>query len=106
MINETRLHLCCTDDDVILESPEFTLFEGDSVTLRCRHRTPGYEKKATFYRNGSSLETYTNHQPHRISNTTVEMTIYSVSVSDRGFYKCKFDEGTESKEKELQVKGK
>ncbi|XP_067436909.1 Fc receptor-like protein 5 [Thunnus thynnus] len=95
-----------TDDDVILESPEFTLFEGDSVTLRCRHRTLGYEEEATFYRNGSSLETYTNYQPRRISDTTVEMTIYPVSVSDRGFYKCKFDEGTESKEKELKVEAR
>ncbi|XP_067436750.1 Fc receptor-like protein 5 [Thunnus thynnus] len=34
------------------------------------------------------------------------MTIYSVSVSDRGFYKCKFDEGTESREKELQVEAR
>ena len=102
MINETSLHLCCTDDDVVLESPAFTLFKGDSVTLRCRHRTPGNEKKATFYRNGSSVEMDTNHQSRRISNTTVEI----VSVSDRGLYKCRFDEGPESREKELRVEGK
>ena len=104
MINETKLHLYRTD--VILESPAFTLFEGDVVILRCSHRPPGNEKKATFYRNGSPLEMDTNHQSRRISDTAVGLTIHSVSVSDRHSYKCKFDGGRESEERELQVKGK
>ncbi|XP_053199097.1 basement membrane-specific heparan sulfate proteoglycan core protein-like [Scomber japonicus] len=90
-------------EDVILESPAFTLFEGDSVTLRCSHRPPGNEKEATFYRDGSPLELDTNHQSYRISDTAVEMTIHSVSVSDRNLYKCKFDGGRESEERRLQV---
>ncbi|XP_073331709.1 Fc receptor-like protein 4 [Pagrus major] len=32
------------------------------------------------------------------------MTIYHLSVSDVGWYKCKFDDGTESAERELRVK--
>ena len=104
MTNETKLHLYRTDAN--LESPAFTLFEGDSVTLRCSHRPPGNEKKATFYRDGSPLEMDTNHQSHRISDTVVEVTIQPVSVSDRHLYKCKFDGGGESEERELQVKGK
>ncbi|CAK6975528.1 uncharacterized protein si:ch211-163c2.2 [Scomber scombrus] len=45
----------------------------------------------------------TNHQSRRISDTAVEMTIHSVSVSDRNLYKCKFDGGGESEEREIQV---
>ncbi|XP_062300427.1 basement membrane-specific heparan sulfate proteoglycan core protein-like [Scomber scombrus] len=34
------------------------------------------------------------------------MTIHSVSVSDRNFYKCKFDGGGESEEREIQVEAR
>ncbi|XP_062300421.1 basement membrane-specific heparan sulfate proteoglycan core protein-like [Scomber scombrus] len=81
------------------------LFEGDVVTLRCKPRPPGYEKKVTFYRDGSPLEMDRNHQSHIISDTAVEM-IYSVSVSDSGAYKCKFDGGGESEKRQLQVEGR
>uniref|UniRef100_A0A8P4K9E2 Ig-like domain-containing protein n=1 Tax=Dicentrarchus labrax TaxID=13489 RepID=A0A8P4K9E2_DICLA len=86
--------------DAILEIPDFTLFEGDSVTLRCRHQgTPRNELKATFFKDGSSLQMATNHQ----SVGTEAMTIYPVSVSDGGAYKCQFDDGAESEPRQLKV---
>ena len=70
------------------------------MTLRCKNRTTSNLMAATFYKNGSSLQNRT----HR-SSTKGEMII-QVSVSDEGWYKCKFADGTESEERELRVKGK
>ncbi|KAM8746832.1 Fc receptor-like protein 5 isoform 2-T2 [Acanthopagrus schlegelii] len=85
--------------DAVLEVPEFTLFEGDSVTLRCKHRTTQHSMTATFYKDGSLIKMDTNHW----SSTTGELTV-RVSVSDEGWYKCQFADGTESEERELRVK--
>ncbi|XP_074479199.1 uncharacterized protein LOC141760374 [Sebastes fasciatus] len=81
----------------ILESPAFTLFEGDSVILRCKHPTTRNEAKATFFKGRSTLQKDPNHQP-------AEMAIFPVSVSHKGWYKCKFDEGAESESRQLKVK--
>ncbi|KAM8746840.1 peroxidasin-like [Acanthopagrus schlegelii] len=86
--------------DAVLEIPEFTLFEGESVILRCKHRTTRRTMTATFYKDGSLIKMDRNHR----SSTTGEMTIDPVSVSDEGWYKCQFADGTESEEKELRVK--
>ena len=69
------------------------------MILRCKHRTPRNEAKATFFKDGSPLKMDTNHQ-------SAEMAIYQVSLSDRGKYTCKFDEGAESKARKLNVEGK
>lgn len=95
------IFLCYTGAVAILEVPDFTLFEGDSVTLRCRHRTPENEMKASFIKDGSPLKMETNHP----SLSLVEVTINPVSVSDGGTYTCKFDDGAESEERELKVEG-
>ncbi|XP_038586304.1 Fc receptor-like protein 5 isoform X4 [Micropterus salmoides] len=95
----TLLYGHAEESEAILEVPHFTMFEGDSVTLRCRHRTPGNEMKASFIKDGSPLKMETNHP----SLSLVEMTINPVSVSDGGTYKCKFDDGAESEERELKV---
>ncbi|XP_036967026.1 Fc receptor-like protein 5 [Acanthopagrus latus] len=85
--------------DAVLEVPEFTLFEGDLVTLRCKHRITRRMMTASFYKNGSLIKIDTNHR----SSTTGELTV-RVSVSDEGWYKCQFADGTESEERELRVK--
>ncbi|XP_073330726.1 Fc receptor-like protein 5 [Pagrus major] len=54
---------------------------------------------ATFFKDGSPIEMDRTHW----SSRTGEMKI-RVSVSDVGWYKCKFDDGTESAERELRVK--
>lgn len=95
--------LCYTDSDVILESPASTLYEGESVTLRCRHRTQRKEN-AAFYKDRSLIEMDTNHQSPIISNNTVETTISP--VSDGSSYKCKFGEEEESKPIKLKVERK
>ncbi|KAM8746507.1 basement membrane-specific heparan sulfate proteoglycan core protein-like [Acanthopagrus schlegelii] len=55
--------------------------------------------RAAFYKDGSLIKMDRNHR----SSTTGEMTV-RVSVSDEGWYKCKFADGTESEERELRVK--
>uniref|UniRef100_UPI003AACC798 Fc receptor-like protein 5 isoform X2 n=1 Tax=Centroberyx gerrardi TaxID=166262 RepID=UPI003AACC798 len=103
-----KVTLIVSDGDVILESPAFALFVGESVTLRCRHRIQGNENRASFYRDGSLVEMDTNHPSIKISETTEEMTINPVSKTDKGSYKCKFGEqdGAESKERELKVEAR
>ena len=100
-IIKTSLYLCYIVADAVLEVPAFTLFEGDLVTLRCKNRTSQRTVRASFYKDGSPLQN-TNHQ----LSTTGEMTIDPVSVSDEGWYKCEFTDGTESEERQLRVKGK
>ncbi|XP_030286103.1 Down syndrome cell adhesion molecule-like protein 1 homolog [Sparus aurata] len=87
-----------TGADAVLEVTEFTLFEGDLVTLRCKNRTSQRTMRATFYKDGSPLQ----NRNHQLS-TAGEMTV-RVSVSDEGRYKCQFADGTESEERELRVK--
>lgn len=74
------------------------------MTLRCEHRAAGNYMKATFFKDRSPLKMDTNHQLFRTEDPT--MTIYPVSVSDRGNYKCEFDEGAESESRALKVEGK
>lgn len=104
LINVTRLSLCPTGDNVILQSPVFSLFVGESVTLRCKHRAPRKPGKVTFFNNGSAIKMDLNHRSARISDTIEEMTIYQVTISDGGSYKCQFD-NEESKETVLKVEG-
>ena len=81
--------MCDTDRNVILESPASTLFEGESVTLRCRHRTQR-EENAAFYRDGSLISTDRKHQSPLMAKHTVQV------MSDGSSYSCKFgDEESE-----------
>ncbi|XP_028419393.1 Fc receptor-like A [Perca flavescens] len=81
-----KFSLTVSDRDVILETPASTLFEGESVTLRCRHRTPTEEKNAVFYKDGSTIQIDTNHQSLIISKNTVQVK------SDWSSYMCKFED--------------
>ncbi|XP_078132509.1 Fc receptor-like protein 5 isoform X2 [Sander vitreus] len=81
-----KVSLTVSDKDVILETPASTLFEGESVTLRCRHRTQTEEKNAVFYKDGSPIQIDTNHQSLIISKNTVQVK------SDGSSYTCKFED--------------
>ncbi|XP_029311325.1 LOW QUALITY PROTEIN: Fc receptor-like protein 5 [Cottoperca gobio] len=81
-----KVSLTVSDKDVIVETPASTLFEGEPVTLRCRHRTPREGQDAVFYRDGSPIEVDTNHQSPMRSTNTVQVT------SDRSSYMCKFED--------------
>nr|XP_033465061.1 low affinity immunoglobulin gamma Fc region receptor II-like [Epinephelus lanceolatus] len=83
--------------DAVLESPAFTVFEGDSVIMRCKHRNPSNDMEAAFFKDGSRVE---NHQ-----SRGAEMTIHSVSKSDEGNYTCEFGDRAESEATELRVEG-
>ena len=100
-INKTSLYLCYIGADAVLEVPEFTLFEGDLVTLRCKYRTSKHLMTASFFKDGSLIKIDRNHR----SSSKGELTV-RVSVLDEGRYKCQFADGTESEERELRVKGK
>nr|XP_029137037.1 Fc receptor-like protein 4 isoform X2 [Labrus bergylta]XP_029137038.1 Fc receptor-like protein 4 isoform X3 [Labrus bergylta] len=65
------------DGPVILESP-ISVVEGETVTLRCRHKTTSSNLSADFYKDGRLIRT----------STAGNMSIPSVSKRDEGFYKC------------------
>ncbi|XP_060731022.1 high affinity immunoglobulin gamma Fc receptor I-like [Tachysurus vachellii] len=83
--------------DVILDSPVHPVTEGHLMTLRCLFRNkkiPG--SGVDFYKDDSILH----------SQTTGEMTISSVSMSDEGFYHCKHPERGESPKSWVSVRGR
>ncbi|XP_033962186.1 Fc receptor-like protein 5 isoform X2 [Pseudochaenichthys georgianus] len=84
-----KIYLYISDRNVILESPASTLFEGESVTLRCRHRTQR-EENAAFFRDGSLM-----------AKNTVQV------MSDGSSYSCRFgDEESEPRTLRTEPKPK
>ncbi|XP_059211548.1 Fc receptor-like protein 5 [Centropristis striata] len=89
-IRSNKVSLTVSDKDVILETPASSLFEGESVTLGCRHRDPTKNKNAVFYKDGSAVEMDTNLQSQMMKNTVQVISNRSSS------YMCKFgDEESE-----------
>ncbi|XP_034533043.1 Fc receptor-like protein 5 [Notolabrus celidotus] len=80
---------------VILESPVLPVMEGQTVTLRCRKKTPPHDLAADFYKDGHLKKT-------EFKGT---MTIYNVSKSDEGLYKCKIPGYGKSPNSRLAVRG-
>ncbi|XP_053486117.1 Fc receptor-like protein 5, partial [Ictalurus furcatus] len=82
--------------DVILESPVHPVTEGHPLTLRCLYRnTKISDSGVDFYKDDSVLQ----------SQTTGEMTMSTVSMSDEGFYHCKHPERGESPKSWVSVRG-
>ena len=81
---------------MILESPALPVMEGESVTLLCRNKTTSSVPIADFYKDGSLAAT----------GYKGSVTIYNVSKSDEGLYKCNISDGGESPESWLAVRGK
>ena len=86
----------CSDGSVILERPVVPLTEWEDVTLGCRKKNTSSNLPADFYKDGL----------HVGSSSTGEMTIHSVSKSDKGLYKCIISGAGESPESWLHVRGK
>ncbi|XP_047674811.1 immunoglobulin superfamily member 1-like [Tachysurus fulvidraco] len=80
--------------DVILDSPVHPVTEGHRLILRCLNRSKLSESRVYFYKNNSILQ----------NQTTGEMIISSVSMSDEGFYHCKHPERGESPKSWVSVK--
>ncbi|XP_033839942.2 uncharacterized protein LOC117386640 [Periophthalmus magnuspinnatus] len=81
--------------NVILKSPVRPVMVGDNVTLRCL-KNPNLKPstKFDFYKDGVRVDT----------SSSGELTLYNISLSDQGLYKCNISEKKFSKENWLQVK--
>nr|XP_029137034.1 Fc receptor-like protein 5 isoform X3 [Labrus bergylta]XP_029137035.1 Fc receptor-like protein 5 isoform X4 [Labrus bergylta] len=79
------------DGPVILESP-ISVVEGETVTLRCRHKATSTNLSADFYKDSHLIRT----------SSTGNLSIPSVSKRDEGFYKC-ISGGRESAESLMAV---
>uniref|UniRef100_A0A0F8C7U6 Fc receptor-like protein 5 n=1 Tax=Larimichthys crocea TaxID=215358 RepID=A0A0F8C7U6_LARCR len=81
---------------VILESPALPVMEQQNVTLRCTLKGTSSNLPADFIKEGHmDMVTYKG-----------EMTIYNVSKSDEGLYKCRISGREESAGSWLAVRGK
>ncbi|XP_030194023.1 Fc receptor-like protein 5 isoform X1 [Gadus morhua] len=92
--HSNMVNITVHDGPVILESPVLSVMEGQIVTLSCRTKTPS-SSFSTFYKDGSIIMT----------PPTARMTIYNVSKSDEGLYKCSMSGLGESPESWLAVRG-
>lgn len=79
---------------MILQSPILPVMEGDDVSLHCRMKNPTSNLTAKFYKDGSLIKT----------ESRGHMTLYHVSRSDEGLYKCSTSHG-ESPSSWLFVRG-
>ncbi|MED6290778.1 hypothetical protein CHARACLAT_016924 [Characodon lateralis] len=83
-----------TDGELILESPEHPVCEGENLTLHCRART-SFSNRTHFYKSKELIG----------SSSMGNFTIQSVSKSDEGLYKCNASGLGESEERWLAVRG-
>ncbi|XP_016888402.1 Fc receptor-like protein 5 isoform X2 [Cynoglossus semilaevis] len=87
-------NITISDKSVVLESPPGPVPEGSNVTLRCRTRTASSsERLFSFYKDGHLIS----------SSSTAELSIYNVSTSDQGLYRCHLHQGDQSLHSLLQV---
>ncbi|XP_058874534.1 Fc receptor-like protein 5 [Acipenser ruthenus] len=73
-----KVILTVSDGQVILQTPSQPVFEGDSLTLRCRFRSYTATTVA-FYKDNKELQ----------SQAGTELSVARVSKSDEGSYKCR-----------------
>ncbi|XP_039883256.1 low affinity immunoglobulin gamma Fc region receptor II-like isoform X2 [Simochromis diagramma] len=88
------INITVTAGSVILEGPAHPVMEGDTVTLHCRHNADSSSNfTSTFYKNDDLIG----------SSSTGNLTIYRVSKSHEGFYKCNITGVGESPDSSLVV---
>ncbi|XP_058867829.1 Fc receptor-like protein 5 [Acipenser ruthenus] len=71
--------LAVSNQWVILQTPSQPVFEGDTLTLRCRVRTGYTATRVAFYKDNKDLQ----------YRTGTELSVDRVSKSDEGFYRCR-----------------
>lgn len=89
------LYTYCPAGSVILESPVLPVKEGDHVSLHCKKKKSSADLIADFYKDGLRIRT----------GYRGNMTIYNVSKSDEGLYKCNISGAGQSPESLLAVRG-
>ncbi|XP_070849714.1 low affinity immunoglobulin gamma Fc region receptor II-c-like [Chaetodon trifascialis] len=72
------INITVTTGSVILKTPVLPVPEGEAVTLCCTSKTSSSNLTAEFYKDGLLIG----------SSSTGSMTIFRVSKSDEGLYKC------------------
>ncbi|XP_076581577.1 low affinity immunoglobulin gamma Fc region receptor II-b-like [Chaetodon auriga] len=88
------INITVTTGSVILKTPVLPVPEGEAVTLRCTNRTSSSNLTAEFYKDGLLIG----------SSSTGNMTIFHVSKSDEGLYKCNISGAGESLNSWLAVR--
>ncbi|KAK6468688.1 Fc receptor-like protein 2, partial [Huso huso] len=72
------VNLTVSNGQVILQTPSQPVFEGDSLTLRCRVHYGYTATTVAFYKDNKELQ----------SRADTELSVARVSKSDEGSYKC------------------
>lgn len=75
-------YLYPTDENIIMKTPAFPVFEGDKVILYCQYKTTNYND-TTFFKNGAVVSVMPSSP-----NNEINMTIENVTKKDEGSYKC------------------
>nr|XP_033465087.1 low affinity immunoglobulin gamma Fc region receptor II-like [Epinephelus lanceolatus] len=94
-LRSNSLSISITAGSVILETPVLPVMEGDTVTLSCKKKKTPDDLAADFYKDGLRIKT----------EYKGKMTLYNVSTSDEGLYKCHISGAGGSPESRLAVRG-
>uniref|UniRef100_A0A8P4GDR0 Ig-like domain-containing protein n=1 Tax=Dicentrarchus labrax TaxID=13489 RepID=A0A8P4GDR0_DICLA len=93
-LKSNAVNITVTAGSVILESPVLPVEEGDNVTLHCQKKKSPSDLIADFYKDGLRIKT----------GYKGSMTLYNVSSSDEGLYKCNISGAGQSPESRLLVR--
>uniref|UniRef100_A0A8P4GRU6 Ig-like domain-containing protein n=1 Tax=Dicentrarchus labrax TaxID=13489 RepID=A0A8P4GRU6_DICLA len=93
-LKSNAVNITVTAGSVILESPVLPVEEGDNVTLHCQKKKSSSDLLADFHKDGLRIKT----------GYKGSMTLYNVSTSDEGLYKCNIVGAGQSPESRLLVR--
>ncbi|XP_051285363.1 low affinity immunoglobulin gamma Fc region receptor III-A-like [Dicentrarchus labrax] len=93
-LKSNAVNITVTAGSVFLESPVLPVEEGDNVTLHCQKKKSSSDLIADFYKDGLCIKT----------GYKGSMTLYNVSTSEEGLYKCNISGAGQSPESRLLVR--
>lgn len=74
-----------TDRNLVLQHPAVILYQGETVPLRCRHRSQVDMATAAFYKDGALIVTDPNQRKLIVPGNTAEI---SLQVQSDSSYTC------------------